>query len=179
MLTSNGATPALRPSPQHSLIAATPAARPDPEVVARPAQARRRQFTVAYKLRILDEAAHTALGQLGALLRREGLYSSHLSNWRRQRVEGTLTALAPRRRGRPATPAAEREVAHLRVENARLTRKLAAAELVIEVQKKVAALLGAVGMDPTDALVKTTPPSEPSQSAVAPATRRHHRGRNA
>jgi transposase-like protein len=160
MLTSNGATPALRPSPQQSLTAPAPAARPDPEVVARPAQARRRQFTVAYKLRILDEAAHTAIGQLGALLRREGLYSSHLSNWRRQRVEGTLTALAPQRRGRPATPAAEREVAQLRVENARLTRKLAAAELVIEVQKKVAALLGAVGPDAAYSVGETPSPPE-------------------
>ena len=139
MLTSNGATPALRPSPQRSPTALAPVARPDPEVVARPAQARRRQFTVAYKLRILEEATHTAIGQLGALLRREGLYSSHLSNWRRQRVEGTLTALAPQRRGRPPTPAAEREVAQLRVENARLARKLATAELVIEVQKNVRA----------------------------------------
>jgi len=162
MLTSNGATPALRPSPQQSPTASAPVAHPDPEVVARPAQARRRQFTVAYKLRILDEAAHTALGQLGALLRREGLYSSHLSNWRRQRVEGTLTALAPLRRGRPATPAAEREVAQLRVENARLARKLAAAELVIEVQKKVAALLGAVGPDTADSLDETPPPPEPA-----------------
>lgn len=110
---------------------------PDPEVVARPAQARRRQFTVTYKLRILDEATHTAPGQLGALLRREGLYSSHLTNWRRQRVQGTLAAPTAQRRGRPATPAAEQELRQLRVENTRLARTLAAAELVIEVQKKL------------------------------------------
>ena len=86
---------------------------------------------MAYKLRILDEAAHTAIGQLGGLLRREGLYSSHLANWRRQRVQGTLTTLAPQRRGRPVTPAAEREVAQLRVENARLARKMAAIALIL------------------------------------------------
>ncbi len=179
MLTSNGATPALRPFPQQSPTApatAVPAAHADPEVVARPAQARRRQFTVAYKLRILDEAAHTAIGQVGALLRREGLYSSHLANWRRQRMEGTLTALAPQRRGRPATPAAEREVAQLRVENARLARKLAAAELVIEVQKKVAALLGAVGLDATASLAAGEPPPELTQQAAARPGRRGRRG---
>ncbi|MBI3966489.1 MAG: transposase [Chloroflexi bacterium] len=81
-------------------------------------------------------------GQLGALLRREGLYSSHLVDWRRQRNAGALAALAPRRRGRPATPAADTELARLRRENERLARDLAAAELVIDVQKKVSALLG-------------------------------------
>ncbi|SRR6266545_1056179 len=181
MLTTNGTMPPPRLSRQGSPTAPTAptapasAARPDPEVVARPPRAQRRQFTIAYKLRILDEAAHTAIGQLGALLRREGLYSSHLSNWRRQRVEGTLTALAPQRRGRPPTPAAEREVAQLRVENARLARKLAAAELVIEVQKKVSALLGVVGLDTTDSLAETPPPPEPTQLTA----RRSRRGRSA
>ena len=166
MFTSHGEAPALRPSPPLSPTTPAPTARPDPEVIARPAQARRRHFTVAYKLRILDEAAHTAIGQLGALLRREGLYSSHLTNWRRQRVEGTLSALAPQRRGRPATPAAEREVARLRVENARLGRKLAAAELVIEVQKKVAALLG------LDSPAATAPATALGQPALTPSVRR-------
>src|SRR5437867_1286327 len=153
MFTSHGEAPALRPSPPLSATTPAPTARPDPEVIARSAQARRRHFTVAYKLRILDEAAHTAIGQLGALLRREGLYSSHLANWRRERARGTLTALASPRRGRPAIPAAEREVRQLRVENAGLARKLAAAELVIEVQKKVAALLGlATTAEPTGAV---------------------------
>ena len=144
MVTSNGAAPAARPAPSLSPVPpAGPAGRPDPEVVPRPAQARRRTFTTAYKLRILDEAAHTAIGRLGALLRREGLYSSHLANWRRERVRGTLSVApgAAPRRGRPAIPAAEREVARLREENARLARRLAAAETIIEVQKKVAALL--------------------------------------
>ena len=128
---------------------------PDPEVLAAPARARRRQFTVAYKLRLLQEADHTALGHLGALLRREGLYSSHLTNWRRQRAAGTLAALAPQRRGRPATSTTERELAQLREENARLARKLAAAETVIDVQKKVAALLGLTRLDPPEPPVAT------------------------
>ena len=139
MLSSNGSAvlPATLPAPRP-----TRPERPNPEVAALPARARRRQFTAAYKLRILREADHCAVGQLGALLRREGLYSSHLSNWRQQRAAGSLAALAPRRRGRPATSATERELARLREENARLTRKLAAAETVIDVQKKVATLLG-------------------------------------
>jgi transposase len=113
---------------------------PDPEVVERP---HRRQFTAAYKLQILDEAdACHQPGQLGALLRREGLYSSHLRDWRRQRTQGTLNALAPRRRGRPPTPTHEIELARLRQENERLSRKLAAAEAIVEIQKKVSALLG-------------------------------------
>src|SRR5688572_17077357 len=80
--------------------AAVEVERPDPEV---PEKARRRQFSAAYKLRIVREADACARdGELGALLRREGLYSSHLATWRRQRDEGSLASLAPRRRGRPA-----------------------------------------------------------------------------
>jgi transposase len=113
---------------------------PDPEVVER---AHRRQFTAAYKLRILAEADGCSVsGQIGALLRREGLYSSHLTEWRRHRAQGTLAALAPQRRGRPPTSAAVVELAHVRQENERLTRQLAAAEAIIEIQKKVSALLG-------------------------------------
>jgi len=139
MLTTNASAvvPPAAPAPSR-----TSSARPDPEVAATLARARRRQFTVAYKLRILHEADHCALGQLGALLRREGLYSSHLSTWRQQRAAGTLAALSPQRRGRPVTSPEARELAQLREENARLARKLAAAETVIEVPKKVATLLG-------------------------------------
>ena len=122
--------------------------RPDPEVHAPSARIGRRQFTAADKLRILHEADHCPVGQLGALLRRERLYSSHLAKWRRQRAEGALTALAPRPRGRPAPSTAEREVARLREENARLAQQLAAAQTVIEVQGKVSALLG-LGVLPT------------------------------
>lgn len=112
---------------------------PNPEVAQR---ARRRQFTAAYKVRILREADACEPGQIGALLRREGLYSSHLTHWRQQRDQGLLAALAPQRRGRPARAAGEQELAQLRRENERLTQKLAAAEAVIDIQKKVSALLG-------------------------------------
>lgn len=119
--------------------------RPDPEVSERLERARRRQFTVGYKLRILSEAdvARTS-GEIGTLLRREGLYSSHLAAWRRQREEGILNALSPRRRGRPSSSPEQREVARLRQENERLSQRLVAAEAVIDVQKKVALLLGLV-----------------------------------
>ncbi len=112
---------------------------PSPEVAER---TRRRQFTAAYKVRILREADACEPGQLGALLRREGLYSSHLTHWRQQRDRGLLAALTPQRRGRPARAAGEQELARLRQENERLTQKLAAAEAVIDIQKKVSALLG-------------------------------------
>jgi transposase len=110
---------------------------PDPEV---PEKAVRRKFTVEYKRRILKEAdACTELGQIGALLRREGLYSSSLTSWRRQVKRG----LAPKKRG-PATRTPDpniRRIAQLEKDTARLTHKLKQAELIIEVQKKVAALL--------------------------------------
>src|SRR5215213_10089889 len=120
-------------------LAAAPSGigRPDSEVPERLERARRRQFTVGYKLRILTEAdAARTTGEIGALLRREGLYSSHLAAWRRQREEGILHALAPRRRGRPMHSPEQRELARLRQENARLGQRLAVAEAVIEIQKK-------------------------------------------
>lgn len=114
---------------------------PDPEVSAKP---RRRQFAAEYKRSIVAQAeACRDEGAIGALLRREGLYSSHLTTWRRQREQGELHALAPKRRGRKSTanPLAE-ENQHLQRENARLSRRLEQAELIIDVQKKVSALLG-------------------------------------
>src|SRR3954451_22594291 len=115
---------------------------PDPEVPERLERARRRQFTVGYKLRILTEAdAVRTTGEIGSLLRREGLYSSHLAAWRRQRAEGILSALTPRRRGRPTSTPEQRELARLRQEHERLVLRLAAAEAVIEIQKKVSLLL--------------------------------------
>ncbi len=134
--------------------------RPDPEVPGFPVRPRRRQFTAAYKLRILHEADRTAIGQLGALLRREGLYSSHLANWRRHRAEGSLRALAPRQRGRPATSSEGRELAQLRTDHARVLRKLAAAETVIEVQKKLSTLLAlTVAPEPTPETPEPTIPT--------------------
>ena len=107
---------------------------PDPEV---PEKAMRRKYSAKYKARILKEAdACTKPGQKGALLRREGLYSSNLTVWRRQASEG----LIPKKRG-PVTHKPDPRIAALEKENNRLTHKLKQAELIIEVQKKVAALL--------------------------------------
>jgi transposase len=132
------------------LLVADGSGRPDPEVPERLERARRRQFTVGYKLRILTEAdAARTSGETGALLRREGLYSSHLAAWRRQREEGILHALAPRRRGRPTSSPEQRELAQLRLENERLELRLTAAEAVIEIQKKVSLLLGLAEPRPT------------------------------
>ncbi|MDE3149699.1 MAG: transposase [Acidobacteriota bacterium] len=119
---------------------ATP--RPDSEVVA---NAKRRAFTAEYKQRILAEAdaAATQPGAIGALLRREGLYSSHLVTWRRERQAGILKGLTPHKRGRKSkrNPQDE-EIQKLRRENQHLTEELRKAEIVIDVQKKVGALLG-------------------------------------
>lgn len=122
--------------------AAASAPRPDPEVVAK---AKRRTFTAEYKQRILQEAdrAATTPGGVGALLRREGLYSSHLVTWRRERQAGIFEALQPRKRGPRSqyNPLAE-ENQKLRRQVGQLTEKLRKAEIIIDVQKKVAALLG-------------------------------------
>ena len=114
---------------------------PTTEVSEKPA---RRRFSAEYKLRILAEADRcTELGQIGEVLRREGLYSSHLTNWRKQRDEGVLAGLKPKRRGRkakPKNPLAD-ENAKLQRKNRRLEEKLRQAELVIDVQKKVSEML--------------------------------------
>ncbi len=112
---------------------------PDPEVPERPV---RRRFTAEYKLRIVEEAnAASEPGAVGALLRREGLYSSHLVDWRRQYRLGALSSLArPRGRPKPNPLAAENE--RLRRQNRRLTQRLATAERIIEIQGKVSELLG-------------------------------------
>lgn len=110
------------------------------EVIARPT---RRSFTAAYKLRILEEADNAAPGEVGRILRREGLYSSHLTTWRKARDEGALERLSVKRgpRKRPRNPLAKR-VSELERENVRLREKLRKAELIIDVQGKVAGLLG-------------------------------------
>ena len=111
---------------------------PDPEV---PAKAERRRFTAAYRLGILKQAdACKRPGELGALLRREGLYSSHLANWRRQREQGALRDMRGRRRGPTPRPIDPR-VKQLEAENRRLERKLQRAETIIALQKKVAEIL--------------------------------------
>jgi len=113
---------------------------PDSEVLPR---AERRQYTGQYKLRILEEVDRcTERGQIGALLRREGLYSSHLSKWRQQRAEGQLQALSPHQRGRKAQEVGLEELGRLQRENERLRARLEQAELIIDVQKKLSRLLG-------------------------------------
>ena len=124
------------------------ASTPDPEV---PAKVLRRQCTAAYRLRIRKAPLFPPDGRpgaLGALLRREGLYSSHLANWRRQREQGELVAGRARKRGPTAKPIDPR-VKHLEVENRRLQRKLARAETIITLQKKVAEILG-IPLKPLD-----------------------------
>ena len=110
---------------------------PDPEVVAK---AQRRQFTAEYKKRILAEAdAASRPGAVGAMLRREGLYSSHLTHWRQQRDRG----LGPHRRGpKPKHDPLSEVVRKLQQQNGHLAQRLARAELIIDVQKKVSLLLG-------------------------------------
>ena len=142
-------TNALYPAPGESVEARSAGAEspgvvapPDAEVAAKP---KRRQFTAAYRLRILDEAdGCTTPGEIGQLLRREGLYSSHLSNWRKSVREGSLAALSPKKRG--AKPKArnplEPKVKQLEAENARLKVELHKVHTILDVQEKVAGLLG-------------------------------------
>lgn len=114
---------------------------PDPEVLPRP---KRRTFTAAYKADILSQVDACAPGQIGVLLRREGLYSSHLTDWRRERESGGMNGLKPKKRGRKPSPdkklLAENE--KLRRQNQKLENELYKARTVIDVQKKVALLLG-------------------------------------
>jgi len=123
----------------NNLAAAAPP--PDPEVLAQP---KSRRFTPAYKARIVEEAmACVEAGQIGALIRRERLYSSALTLWRRQYQSGALQALKDDKRGRKRTrDARDQELERLRTELERLNKKLSQAELIIDIQKKVAAMLG-------------------------------------
>jgi len=109
------------------------------EVVAK---AKRKRFTAAEKLRLLREVeACRGSGEIGALLRREGIYSSYLTTWRRQRASGELDGLTPQKRGPKPNPEAI-ELAKLRREHERLQERMRQAELIIDVQKKVAQMLG-------------------------------------
>ena len=113
--------------------------RPDPEV---PEKATRRRYSAPYKLKILREADKCS--RPGELLRREGLYSSHLKTWKKQREEGTLQGLAPKKRGRKAKrkDALADEVDRLRRKNEQLEQRLQQAETIIDVQKKLCTMLG-------------------------------------
>ena len=115
--------------------------RPDPEV---PSKATRRRFSARYKLRILEQAdGCEESGGVGALLRREGLYWSNLQTWRRQREEGTLQSLTPRKRGRKSKPVnpLDHQLRQVQAENRKLKRKLEKFEAMLDLQKKVSQLL--------------------------------------
>ena len=115
---------------------------PDPEVVAKPT---RRQFSAEYRLRVLEEAERcTQPGEVGRLLRREGLYSSHLWAWRKARRKGSLQGLRPKKRGAKPTESnpLNSKVRQLEAKVARLEKELATAHTILEVQGKVAGLLG-------------------------------------
>jgi transposase len=115
---------------------------PDPEILEKP---ERRRFTAEYKLRILTLAdACQKSGGLGALLRREGLYSSNLNTWRLQREKGTLAGLTPKKRGRKEAVRnpLQADNEKLRRENERLTNRLKRAEIIIDAQKKISEILG-------------------------------------
>ena len=111
--------------------------RPDPEV---PERARRRTFTAQYKLDVLAAYDAAGPGEKGAILRREGLYSSHLVDWRRSRDSGALAGLA-RARGRPSADPRDAQIARLQKEKAKLEQELARARFVVDVQSKLQALL--------------------------------------
>lgn len=117
-----------------------PVGMPNPEVAPR---AERRQFSVEYKLRILKEAdLCTQRGGIGALLRREGLYSSYLDKWRTARARGRLNATDDQKRGRKSKDPKDAELEQLRRENEELRARLEKVELIIDVQKKLSLLLG-------------------------------------
>ena len=143
--TQGGRRPTVVPAP----------AAADPELVERP---RRRTFTAQEKLRILEETDRAAgTGEIGAILRREGLYSSALTDWRRQREAGAFAALTPLKRGpktAPANPLAT-ELAKARQDIARLQRRVERAEAIIDVQNKFSDLLG-IALPPADS--DETPP---------------------
>jgi transposase len=129
-----------RSEPSRSEAGSSGAAAPSTQVRPRPT---RRHFTAEYKLSVVQQAdACRAPGEIGALLRREGLYSGHLSTWRIQRKQGALSALTARRRGPKAATPEAREVEALRRENERLRRELERANLCIDIQKKASEMLG-------------------------------------
>jgi transposase len=131
--------PKARVSPNDVPEAEVSRAPPDPEVLEK---AKRRRFTAEYRLSIVRQVdACKEPGEIGALLRREGVYSSSLLLWRRQRDAGALSTMKARKRG-PKAKVVDPEVAALTKENARLQRKLTQAEAIIEVQKKIAEILG-------------------------------------
>jgi transposase len=114
--------------------------------VTPPANKKKRHLTAAYKLRVLEEIEDLPYGQIGAYLRREGLYSSQIAQWRKQREAGKLAGLAPQKRGPKVDETAQR-LAELERENEQLRSKLAQAEVIIAVQKKLARTLDSIAQN--------------------------------
>ena len=137
-----------RTSNNEPVMGDTPEKTSKPTTEVRP-RAKRRSFSAAYKRRIVEEAAKCERGEVAALLRREALYSSHLSKWREQYETGGLEGLSAKKRGRKPTDPRLKELEKLQRENERLQAQLKQAELIIEVQKKVSALfeLGTIEED--------------------------------
>lgn len=117
---------------------------PDPEV--KPQKTTRRKFSAKQKLAILDEIDNLERGQVGAYLRRKGLYSSTIAGWRKQRGQGALDSLNPKKRGAKPKSAEARELGRLRHEKAKLEKELEKANLIIDVQKKLCTLYGVDSM---------------------------------
>lgn len=147
----NGNRPVGAPPPAGDPVPGPnrPVVVPDPEVVAK---GTRRFYTAEFKLRVLREADTCSLpGEIGALLRREGLYSSHLTLWRRERKGGELEGLTPKKRGaKPTRDPKDTEIERLRRENAKLEERLRIAELICAAQKKVGQILGITLARPQD-----------------------------
>jgi transposase-like protein len=156
MLSMNGKKNGGAPPREGTASAVREAARSGvPERPTSPERPKRRSFTAEYKARIVREAdelvASGVEGAIGELLRREGLYSSHLTTWRRERDLGMLAGLAPKKRGpKPRKNELADELAKMKRENERLQAELAKANTVIDVQRKVAALLGEAMPEPTE-----------------------------
>jgi hypothetical protein len=120
---------------------------PDPEI---PERAKRRTYSARYKLDILTKYDAADRAERGALLRREGLYTSHIAEWRKQRDRGAFEALSQKKRGRPGADPRDRKVAALRHKNERLETELGKARKVIEVQGKLSALLEELATESAD-----------------------------
>lgn len=121
-------------------VADPPQQAPDPEV--KPRKGRRRSFTAQQKLKILQETDNLSQGEIGVYLRRKGLYWSGLSSWRKQRDQGLLAGLEPKKRGAPPKLREARRLTELERENQQLRRQLDQAEKIIDVQKKLCELFG-------------------------------------
>jgi transposase-like protein len=122
----------------------------------------RRKFTAEYKLKILQETDQCKPGDVGAVLRREGLFSSHLGAWRREREIGQLQALAPRRRGRKPNPL-EAEVERLRKKLSRTERRLEEAEVILDAQKKLCQLFGMNALPEVDEWISSRSSAKPPE----------------